>query len=127
MKKERIVEYVYRNSTRNSLERGRHLYLHNKVKKIEEHSNYIKASVQGTTMYSVFIYFDETKNLITSTECSCPYNYGGICKHKIATLYKYSSIIKEHRNPFLKEHFASEWFLIAAENNFSVKKINENF
>lgn len=46
----------------------------------------MRAEVEGsqTQIYSVTIELDETG--ISDTDCSCPYDHGGICKHRVAVL-----------------------------------------
>lgn len=49
----------------------------------------LRADVEGSQYqpYSVTIEFDEAG--ITNTDCSCPYDHGGICKHRVAVLLTY--------------------------------------
>lgn len=57
-----------------------------KVGKIKQtESGIYYANVKGTHSYDVNIRFDADGN-ITLAECTCPYDYGGLCKHTAAVL-----------------------------------------
>ncbi|GEK90695.1 SWIM zinc finger family protein [Alkalibacterium kapii] len=43
--------------------------------------------VSGTKAYIVSVVFDEDRDTISSTECSCPYDRGPYCKHQVAAFY----------------------------------------
>lgn len=45
------------------------------------------AIVVGTDPYAVSVELDEQKN-ITELNCTCPFDLGAICKHKVAVLHK---------------------------------------
>lgn len=72
---------------RKIVERGLDYYRNGDVRKLEKvGENEFSAAVFGTEKYSVYIKLKgET---IVKQECDCPYNYGDICKHKVAVLYK---------------------------------------
>ena len=68
------------------VERGLDYYRNGDVKKLEKVSeNEFSATVFGTKKYSVYVKLNgET---IVENECDCPYDYGDICKHKVAVFY----------------------------------------
>ncbi|MDI3547190.1 MAG: hypothetical protein PWR10_842 [Halanaerobiales bacterium] len=50
----------------------------------------IEARVRGTTMYVVSIFLQiEGNHFSLYGNCSCPYNWGEICKHVVAVLYRF--------------------------------------
>jgi len=72
---------------RKIIERGLDYYKNGDVRKIEKvGDNEFSAVVFGTEKYSVYVKLNgET---VIEHECDCPYDYGDVCKHKIAVLYK---------------------------------------
>ena len=58
-------------------------YKAGRVINIEQIGKRIISTVQGTDDYTVTIY--EGNNKISAT-CTCPYDFGGYCKHIVATL-----------------------------------------
>lgn len=68
------------------VERGLDYYKSGDVKKLEKVSETeFSAVVFGTSKYSIYIKLNgET---IVEHECDCPYDWGNICKHKVAVLY----------------------------------------
>jgi len=125
MNKSIVYSYIEDNCNTSSLRRGKHLFYQKKVLEIVVSSKLITAKVMGTQLYSVTIRIDNDN--IIFTECSCLYNHGGICKHTIAALLHYSVSLKEYKNPYLKLHNTSDWFLIAKNNSFSLKEIIDRF
>lgn len=69
-----------------SYERGESYYDRGAVRSIVRRGDQVRAEVAGSRPrpYSVTIEFDSTG--IVSAECSCPYDHGGICKHRVAVL-----------------------------------------
>lgn len=72
---------------RKIVERGLDYYKNGDVRKVEKvGENEFSAVVFGTEKYSVYIKLNgET---VIEHECDCPYDYGDVCKHKVAVLYK---------------------------------------
>ena len=66
--------------------RGLSYYKGGDVKKLEKVSeNEFSAVVFGTEKYSVYVKLNgET---IVEHECDCPYDFGTVCKHKVAVFY----------------------------------------
>lgn len=71
---------------RKIVDRGLDYYKSGDVKKIEKvGENEFSATVFGTEKYGVYVKLKgET---IAEHECDCPYDYGNVCKHKIAVFY----------------------------------------
>ncbi|MCK5684022.1 SWIM zinc finger family protein, partial [bacterium] len=68
-------------STNTSYYRGEDLFYNKTVSNVKIENNIIMAKVLGSRLYSVEIRFlkDELQ-----FACSCPYDFGGICKHCVA-------------------------------------------
>lgn len=66
--------------------RGLSYYKSGDVKRLEKvGENEFSAVVFGTEKYGVYVKLNgET---IVEHECDCPYDYGNVCKHKIAVFY----------------------------------------
>jgi hypothetical protein len=69
--------------TESSFERGIEYFKMGKVISVEQVDDKITAMVQGEYDYQVTIYKDKNKII---ADCTCPYDWGGFCKHIIATL-----------------------------------------
>ncbi len=72
--------------TAQSYERGRDYYLTGAVLSVTRRGEQIQAEVSGSDYlpYRVAITFDEGN--ISDATCTCPYDWGGWCKHIVATL-----------------------------------------
>lgn len=85
-----ITEATVRRLSRSqSFERGERYYEANAVSDIIERGDTLRAEVEGSQPdpYQVTIELGETD--INDTHCSCPYDHGGICKHRVAVLLTY--------------------------------------
>jgi len=73
-------------ATTQSWTRGEDYYYSNRVESVVWRDGMLTAEVEGSEYepYIVQIRFDEQE--IRSTDCTCPYDWGGDCKHIIATL-----------------------------------------
>ena len=68
------------------VERGFDYYRSGDVKKLEKvGENEFSAVVFGSRKYSVYIKINSDE--IVEHECDCPYDYGNVCKHKVAVFY----------------------------------------
>lgn len=69
-----------------SFQRGRDYYKERRVVSLIQRGNQIRAEVEGNqyAAYHVTVGFDGGG--ITSAACTCPYDWGGWCKHVVATL-----------------------------------------
>jgi len=72
-----------------SYDRGEEYYDRGAVIDVVGRGNLLRAKVEGSQYepYQVRIEFDETG--IFDTTCSCPYDHGGICKHRVSVLLTY--------------------------------------
>ncbi len=71
---------------RKIVERGLDYYRSGDVKKLEKvGENEFSAVVFGSEKYSVYIKTNGDE--IVEHECDCPYDYGDVCKHKVAVFY----------------------------------------
>ncbi|MGQ3331040.1 SWIM zinc finger family protein [Halorubrum sp. FL23] len=69
-----------------SYERGQSYYERGAVNDVVRRGEIVRSDVEGSQYqpYTVTIEFDDTG--VASTDCSCPYDYDGICKHRVAVL-----------------------------------------
>ena len=68
------------------IERGLDYFQSGAVKKLDKvDENEFSAVVFGNEKYSVYIKTNGKE--IVEHECDCPYDYGDVCKHKIAVFY----------------------------------------
>jgi uncharacterized Zn finger protein len=82
-----LTETTVRELTRpQSYERGESYYEAGRVLELTRRGEMLRAAVEGSQdePYTVLIKFDDAG--VVRTECSCPYDYGGICKHRVAVL-----------------------------------------
>jgi uncharacterized Zn finger protein len=67
-------------------ERGYRYLMDNRIVHLEETKpNEWRAEVQGSEMYRVHI--DLNEGVVERSRCSCPYDYGPVCKHVAAVCY----------------------------------------
>lgn len=73
-----------------SYDRGEDYYERDAVREVTRRGDLLRAAVEGSQYepYQVQIELDETG--VVDTGCSCPYDHGGICKHRVAVLLTYS-------------------------------------
>lgn len=69
-----------------SYERGESYYQRGAVGRVVRRGDRLRASVAGSLPdpYTVTITFDGSE--VAATTCTCPYDHGGICKHRVAVL-----------------------------------------
>ncbi|BAU13017.1 zinc finger SWIM domain-containing protein [Leptolyngbya sp. NIES-3755] len=82
-----ISEGVIRqNSTENSFNRGKDYDRTGSVIDLVQRGTLLQAEVEGTEVkpYRVTVEFDAGG--VSAAHCTCPYDYGGWCKHTVATL-----------------------------------------
>lgn len=70
----------------NSYERGQSYYERGAVSNVVRRGETVRADVDGSQYqpYTVIIEFDDAG--VAHTDCSCPDDHGGICKHRVAVL-----------------------------------------
>lgn len=78
--------FIRQHASSQSFERGEEYYRHNAVNNLVERGSLITAEVEGSNYepYVISISFDEGG--VTDANCSCPYDWGGWCKHIVAVL-----------------------------------------
>lgn len=76
-------------SRQQSYERGQSYYEDGAVLEVTRRGDALRARVEGSRYepYRVTVRFDEAG--VAATDCSCPYDHGGICKHRVAVLLTY--------------------------------------
>ncbi len=79
-------EMIRRYASGQSWQRGEAYYYDGYVRRVIQRGNSINAEVEGSDIrpYQVSISFDGEE--LGAVYCSCPYDYGGCCKHIVATL-----------------------------------------
>ena len=77
---------IRQQATAESFRRGENYYRQGAVGSLVQRGNVLQAEVEGSQYepYRVRVTFDEGG--ITDAVCSCPYDWGGWCKHIVATL-----------------------------------------
>jgi uncharacterized Zn finger protein len=72
-----------------SYDRGQSYYERGAVSDVVRRGETVRADVEGSQYqpYTVAIEFDDAG--VARTDCSCPYDHGGICKHRVAVLLTY--------------------------------------
>lgn len=76
---EDLRNWLKKSATARSFSRGKSYY--EDVKNLEQEGDKFTAQVYGSSRYFVNIQIDD---LDISSYCSCPYDWGGICKHIVA-------------------------------------------
>jgi uncharacterized Zn finger protein len=72
-----------------TFQRGQSYYRQGAVHNLTRRGNCLTAEVEGSDYepYQIVITFDADD--VEDAECSCPYDWGGVCKHIVATLLHY--------------------------------------
>jgi uncharacterized Zn finger protein len=72
-----------------SYNRGQSYYERGAVSDVVRRGETVRADVEGSQYqpYTVTIELDDAG--VARTDCSCPYDHGGICKHRVAVLLTY--------------------------------------
>jgi thiol-disulfide isomerase/thioredoxin len=105
-------------STETSFERGMDYFTHGRVKNIAQFGNKITAIVSGTEDYQVTI---RLKKDDFTAECTCPYNWGGYCKHIVATVLALSKNYKDIKKQKVKEEEKIDTIL----NNITLEELKD--
>jgi len=92
-------------ATAQSIQRGRDYFREGAVEMLVRRGNELEADVQGSMLrpYRVWIEFGPQGGV--SASCTCPYDYGGWCKHIVATLLAYAKQpeVVETRSPLAEK------------------------
>jgi uncharacterized Zn finger protein len=80
------LNYFESDVERKVIERGLDYYRSGDVKKLEKvGENEFSATVFGSRKYSIYV--KTNGEVIVEHECDCPYDWGNVCKHKVAVFY----------------------------------------
>lgn len=86
----RLTEAHIRNlASGPSFERGQTYYRDGAVLEPVRHAMELRAQCEGSDYEPYQVGATFSKNGIAETSCTCPYDYGGICKHIVALLLTY--------------------------------------
>lgn len=75
-------------------ERGKEYYDANQVLMLKQTSDGWSAVIEGTETYHVLL---EGHDVITSWNCTCPFEHGPVCKHVAAVLFAVQEQIRANR------------------------------
>lgn len=82
-----------------SFQKGYEYYRNGAVESIEMRGNQIFAEVEGSEYEPYKVFIELGHSGIEDAECSCPYDYGGDCKHIVAVLltciYSHEDIVEK--------------------------------
>ncbi|WP_408955097.1 SNF2-related protein [Natroniella sp. ANB-PHB2] len=90
-----LLKQLRRNISAKIYNRGRKYYQAGRIinydyQIISKQQLKIDAEVSGTKLYQVSIEINlKNKKIYPEGQCNCPYDWGPICKHEIAVLYKF--------------------------------------
>jgi uncharacterized Zn finger protein len=90
MKLPKLTESIIRaGASAQSFQRGQDYYEGGAISNMSRQGNVVSGDCEGTQepYYRVRVELDEAG--IRSAECTCPYEYGGYCKHTVALLLGY--------------------------------------
>lgn len=76
-------------ATVESFTRGREYFRRGAVSDLERRGERIVAEVEGREFTSYAVTIELHDGGVAATRCSCPYDWGGACKHIVAVLLKY--------------------------------------
>ncbi|MDQ5824579.1 MAG: SWIM zinc finger family protein [Chloroflexota bacterium] len=84
-----------------SFERGYEYLQAGAVQRVVLRGNFLFAEVAGSEYDPYRVTVELSKKRIAEANCTCPYEFGGICKHIVATLLAYIQTPEEieHRQP----------------------------
>lgn len=72
-----------------SFERGEDYYERGAVLEITRRGELLRATVEGSQYEPYHVQIEVDGTGVVETACSCPYDHGGICKHRVAVLLTY--------------------------------------
>ena len=95
--KDKIREYINFFATTPIKQRGRKLYANDAVDYVgyDQKSNTELFKVQGTKLYDVSVSLPKKPDGFIVTSCSCPYTWGKVCKHVVASLLYLSDTLED--------------------------------
>ena len=84
-----LESIIKKNSTPQSQERGKEYHEQGYVEQVISRENNLQGKVEGSLGEEYLVNIELSSQGIESATCTCPYDWGGWCKHIIATLYYY--------------------------------------
>ncbi len=85
-----ITEATIRSlATAKSFERGQDYYEGGAVYDLQKRGDFLTAEVEGSSYEPYRVIIQLAGDQIISTDCTCPYDWGGDCKHIVAVLLTY--------------------------------------
>lgn len=111
------IEEIMSLCNETSYERGMEYYKEGRINRVEFFGNKLKAIVAGTYNYEVTVKLDKGIN----ASCTCPYDWGGYCKHIIATLISLS----ENYDKIKKSKIKEENRITTVLKNISKDELND--
>lgn len=95
----RLTESHIRNlASQSSFERGRNYYRDGAVFGAVRQGMELRAQCEGSDDEPYQVSATLTESGIAETSCTCPYDYGGICKHIVALLLTYINGLQTFRS-----------------------------
>lgn len=114
-------EDIIKLSVGSSFSKGENYYESGCIKEITRMGNRFEGTILGSHLYKVIL---DLENGNLNFQCSCPYDYGGLCKHEIAFALailngEYSEKIEENPGSLTEKEEFNKCF----KNNDKEKKI----
>jgi len=75
-------------ATQSSFERGEDYYAEGRIEQPYRQGGNLWADCYGSERYQTSVSLDPDGSIAASS-CTCPYDWGGLCKHQIALLLTY--------------------------------------
>ncbi|MDF1518570.1 MAG: SWIM zinc finger family protein, partial [Lutibacter sp.] len=85
-----INDFIKANSS--TATRGKSNYLYPKL--VSNSNDFFEFTCKGSANKPYKLNIELKNNKVSATSCNCPYDYGGICKHTVASLKKLAEGIK---------------------------------
>ena len=135
-----LTDYIQLMATSSVKRRGEELYASGAIKEVQynERSQHWTFNVQGTNLYEVVIH--DSGKTIWDVSCTCPYDWGGICKHEVAALLyihdkriKTGEIISPQTKPVkkkakkIKQRTGKDPFLLPDLTKINLKFIEDHY
>ena len=88
----RIQEYIDKHTSLAIRQRAKDILQSNFILSCVYHpkQKIVKATVRGNEVYAVTV--DLSRKVKIVTDCNCPFDWGGLCKHEVAVLMKYDAV-----------------------------------
>lgn len=106
------------------LKRGKQYYDNNFVKNlIKTDDESFEANVSGTNVYKVNVQINSLNQIRSS--CTCPFDFGPICKHEVAVFYRLREVIEQGALIGNSEELKSsdDWTLVEILNALSKEEL----